>query len=590
MKKLIMTGVSTLALTTVAWAGSVWNDCAAWYVGADDKNGNGQFETGELFDIRHAGNPDSFTHGAKRALERDNIQILTEDVECATLGRTLTNQKVLYFDGSLSTTNEEGKIYVNGNYIILPDVITGEVYTAILRFKVDEHHPWDSSYQYIMDFGADFSNKKGAELALPNTPGDNTLRLTYGQNTFQTFSDNVSITNSIYKTRSSTWNEVVLMAYRSATESDRFQYRVGVIQPQCAAASGNSDAKIKWGEITRILYPGSKLVDNTPVKGGLRIGAESGDKTMYRGRIHMVAFWNRKLSDGEITEAFGIPNPGLFQVGLRDEEKVLGGSSTIEDVTVSPLPEHWREVPANLVKGQKLNIQFEVQEFQTNLNQVLQFAPFSGTGKINVSIDGRVFASDLSVKAGKTALVSIRGRYLQTAGAHTCTIVRSDSGGNDLVPGYIALSGSWQIGVNDRSASEMNSASGSIADFYLADGNWMHMRRIIKQDTYPLTLHFNVPAELAGLGAKLIWATTQTSGGANNTARLSLNGTVLSDFPSVIEDNVIKEYVFPAGSFRAGENTLLWENPTGGSSGYYGFDFIRFQQNPIPHGLMVIVR
>ena len=591
MKKLVMTGVATLAVTTAAWAGNVWKDCAAWYVGADDKNGNGQFETGELIDIRHAGDPESFTHGAKRGLERNNIQVLTEDVECATLGRTLTNQKVLYFDGSLSTTNSEtGAISVNGNYIILPDVITGEVYTAILRFKVDEYHPWNSSYQLIMDFGEDYANAKGSELGLPNTPGDNTFRMTYGNQSFKPFGGNVSITNSIYKTRSATWNEVVVMAYPYLADDgrNRFTYRIGVIQPQCAASAGNPDAKVKWDEITRILNHGSFLADNTPIKGGLRIGGESGDKTMYRGRIHMVAFWNRKLSDAEVMEAFGIPNPGLFQIGIRDEEKVLGGSSTTDDVTVSSLPEHWREVPANLVKGQKLNIKFEVQHFQTNLNQVLQFVPFAGSGTIDVSVDGQTLASDLSVEAGKSALVSVRGKYLQVEGAHTCTIVRTDSGADKLVPGYIELAGSWQIGKNDKSFGEMNSAGGSAADYYLTDGNWMHMRRIIKQDSYPVKLHFDVSDERAGLGAKLIWATTQASG-TDNTMRLTLNGTVLTDFPSEVKDNVIQEYAFPAGSFRAGENTLLWENPTGGN-GYYGFDFIRFQQNPIPRGLMMIVR
>lgn len=86
----------------VGMGADVWEDCSAWYIAAEDKNGSGHYDSGELVDIRHASDPEFANRGGTRRFNRENISIVTEDVECAVLGRTLPNQKVLYFDGSLS--------------------------------------------------------------------------------------------------------------------------------------------------------------------------------------------------------------------------------------------------------------------------------------------------------------------------------------------------------------------------------------------------------------------------------------------------------------------------------------------------------
>lgn len=580
--------VTLLVACGVVRAGSVWDDCAAWYVGADDKNGNGYYDSGELFDVRQGGDASSVTHGGTLGMtNRQNVQILTEDVECATLGRTLANQKVLYFDGSLSTTNN-GSPVVNGNYINFPDVITGEVYTALVRFKVDEHHPWDSSYQYLIDFGCDYNNYTGAEIAFPNTPGDNFVRLTYGKNAVaDAFNKKICLTNSIYAARSATWQEMAFVASRPS--ETKISYRMGLFQPAHAKSENNVAAKVQWADKT-VTVSATSVTSNKPIKGALRLGAEGGDKTMYRGRVHMVAFWNRALSDDEIREALGTPNPGLFKVGLsgQDGSKLFGGPID-RNVTVSSLPEHWREMPAKLVKGKSVNIGFDVQAWQTNLNQILRFTPSAGSGSISVKVDDAVISTDVPVTAGKTACVSVRGRHLDASGVHTCTITRVDSGAGDLVVGGIDLSGSWQIAENNWSFSDMNTGGASMPDFYLTDGDWMHMRRVILPTSHTLTLHFDMPSEFAGQGAKLIWGTIGKSG-QNNKAKLTLNGKVVDDFPSEIQDKVVREHAFPAGSFKAGENTFLWENAGTESGKYYGFDFIRFQLDPIPTGMVILIR
>ena len=127
--KQIASLVAAVACGFAAFAGDLWKDCAALYIGADDKNSSGNYEDGELFDICHF--TESRRGGDRLNDTLNNISILTEDVACATLGRTLPNQKVLYFNGSATVTNNPaltapGDISGVGNAIQLPVLITNE--------------------------------------------------------------------------------------------------------------------------------------------------------------------------------------------------------------------------------------------------------------------------------------------------------------------------------------------------------------------------------------------------------------------------------------------------------------------------------
>lgn len=578
------------ALMTTVHAGSVWDDCAAWYIGGVDQNGNGYYDVNELVDIRHAGDPASPMHVTQlENASRQNVQILSENVDCATLGRTLPNQPVLYFDGSCSTTNGD-TVTVNGNYIQLPTILTNDSYTAIIRFKMDQHHPYTTSYQYLLNLGSDYNRKRGVMLAFPNNPDDNRLHVTYGGAAVANmFDGKICLTNSLYAKRSDTWQELAFVASRSSP--DKVRFRAGLFQPNPGSrANMNTDAKEHWAQKDYSLTT-SPITNNFPVATSQRIGAEgTGDKTHFRGRVHMLAFWNRALSDAEIRAAFGSPNPGLLQVGLPGQEggQLFAGTSS-EDVTISATPENWRKLPARLAPNQTLNVEFNVGNWQTNVNQVFQFTPSAGTGLISLAIDGRSVKSGVVVRAGETARVFVPGQYLSGVGTHICTIQRVDAGGGNLVLGGFALGGSWQIGFPDRNFGEMNTASQTDDDFWLYSAHWMQMRRAITK-TKSSIVHFDVPDLLRRYKAKLVWATTgnTASAGTANKMTVKLNDEVLADFPSAIKDSVWHTYEFPENAFVEGENTLTFSNTGDGS--YYAFDFIRLEIQPIPSGTLVIVR
>lgn len=583
-----------------AFAGDVWKDCAAYYIGADDKNASGHYDDGELFDICHITDD---SRSGSRDSRYNNISILTEDVECATLGRTLSNQKVLYFDGSATVTNTTPPSAATditgvGNVIQLPDLITNAEFTVLIRFKPDKVHPWEKTYENFLNLGLRNNSYQGFMLCLDSSPNktgySNLLRLCYGKRNYRQPFSSISLTNAIFKTRSDTWHELAFVV--SKPEEGRVKCRVGLFQPGngVQAADTKPASMANWEDAYFTVDnedADGHIGSSVPYTGLLRIGGESAtEKTRYRGKIHMLSFWNRALSDDEVRTAFGSPTPGLFQIGSAgsDGAKIFAGG-TDSDVMVSSLPENWRDVPSKLVQGKNLTISFDVQTWQTNLTQILQFTPSAGAGMIDVSVNGAVVKAEEPVSAGRTTYIEIPGRLLTSSGANTCTIVRTDDEAADLVPGGIELSGSWQVGLHDGSNRELQSKGASADDFYVADGNWKHARRVVS-GTYSATQWFEVPEALAGYPARLRWATAQSQN--SETARTlvaSLNGVeFFRKAFSKSDDNNVVTCRFPAGSLAAGMNELHWSVEST-SSDYVSFDFIRFEITP-PHGLILSFR
>ena len=585
-----------------AFAGDVWKDCAALYIGADDKNSSGNYEDGELFDICHV--TESGRGGDRQKDGENNISILTENVACATLGRTLPNQKILYFNGSATVTNNpalsaSSHITGVGNCIKLPDLITGEEFTALIRFKPDNIHPWQNTYQNILNLGLHNSTRQGFMLGLDSDPDNNKLVICYGCNNYSMPAglSKINLTNTIFVARSDTWHELAFIVSKPA--SDSVKCHVGLFQPGVTSSENNSDAKAVWADFNIKLTAttpqqgeGGTMATSQPRSGSLMIGGENRDaeKTKYRGKIHMVSFWNRALADSEVLDAFGTPNPALFKVGSAggDGSKMFAGV-TDADVTVTPLPENWRIVPAKLVQGKKLTISFDVQTWQTNLTQILQFTPSAGSGRIDVSINGVAVKRGVPVSAGQTSFVDVPGKFLASPGAYTCMIVRTDNGSADLVPGGIELSGSWQIGLHDGGFRDLQSGGAAVEDFYLADGNWWHMRRVALKG-YSLRMHFEIPAAFANYRSKLTWATkNRASTDGEHTLIGELNNTQF--YNRLFDDTVAGKIVtveFPEGSLTSGMNEIYWRDGSTGD-GYIGFDFIRFELMP-PRGLIIVIR
>jgi hypothetical protein len=599
MKKIAFVAcVAVVACGFDAFAGDVWKDCAALYIGADDKNSSGNYEDGELFDICHF--TESRRGGDRLNDTLNNISILTEDVACATLGRTLPNQKVLYFNGSATVTNnpaltDPGDISGVGNAIQLPVLITNEEFTALVRFKPDDVHPWRGTYQNFLNLGLNNSARRGFMLGLSSNAENNKLRWCYGNNNYGEVAA-INLTNAIYVARSDTWHELAFVV--SKPTPSNVTCRIGLFQPGVAKSNTSRDAKAAWTEVKIKQTTDTSLQGNSgymasplPHNGNLVLGGErdGSEKTKFRGRVHMCAFWNRALSDGEVWAAFGTPNPALFQVGSAgsDGSNMFAGG-TDGDVTVSPQPENWHTVPSKLVQGKTLTISFNVQTWQTNLTQILQFTPSAGSGRIDVSINGVFVKRGLPVSAGQTSFVDVPGKLLASPGANTCMIVRTDNGSADLVPGGIELSGSWQIGKHDRDINELQSAGASIEDFFLTDGNWWHMRRVVLNN-YSSRIHFEVHKAFANYRSRLIWATSRSSINGEHMLIGELNGTEFyrREYDGSDENKVIT-VEFPEGSLTSGMNEIYWrDGKTGG--GYISFDFIRFELMP-PRGVIIVIR
>jgi len=425
-------------------------------------------------------------------------------------------------------------------------------------------------------------------LGLSDNPAYNRPSVCIGPKAYlQPFAANLCLTNAVFTKRSCTWHELAFVV--SKPSADKCKIRAALFRPGWKAVENKGNAgHEQWSE--KVLSISDSGSDGTiqypqPIAGGLRIGGESNsDKTQFRGKIHMLALWNRALTDNEVRTAFGTPNPGVFRVGFpgQDGSKFFA-SSVGEQTTVTPEPENWHKAPATLERGKAFTINFTLQEWQKGINQILKFTPYSGSGTISVELDGELVADETAVTSGVMTHVAIRGRRLKTAGAHALTIRRTDSGANDLVLSCIELAGSWQRGLDDKSWSDMNSAGATTGDFYDVEGNLMHFRRVILGN-YQQNVHFTVPADMVSYPSRFVWKTTGSN--ANKKTRFLLNGTEV--YNENVVDGAEHQVEIPAGTLNAGENILRMEDSSG-TSGYYGMDFLRYEV-VLQSGLAIILR
>lgn len=467
-------------------------------------------------------------------------------------------------------------ISVNGNGIQLPDIITGDVYTVIIRFKPDEHHPWTTSYNNFLNLGYSMVNKRGFMLGVYDNPADNCPRISIGPKAYlQPFPATFCMTNSVFTKRSSIWHEMAFIV--SKPSENQCKIRAALFRPGWAGVENNGKTgQDLWAEkLLTISDEDKAYAIKTPIPnpGALRLGCEGdADKTQFRGKIHMVAFWNRALSDDEVRTAFGAPNPGVFRVGFPGQDGTKFFASTVgEETTITPEPENWHKAPATLERGKAFTINFTLRECQDGLNQILRLTPYEGTGTVAIELDGEPVSTATPVTAGSTARVNIRGKRLLTAGDHSLTICRTDAGANDLVLSCVELSGSWQFGLDDRSWNDMNTAGATTGEFYDVEGNLRHFRRVIL-GTYQQNIHFTVPADVVNYPSRFVWKTTASY--KNKKMRLLLNGTEV--YNENVVDNVEHTLKIPSGTLRAGENILRMEDSSG-TDGYYGFDFLRYE-------------
>lgn len=574
----VLSLVLSLLLPLGAFAG-VWDDCLAWYNGgAVDANGDGKFNAGEMLDVRHAGNPGASTHGGSlywTDSAHDTVRIVTNEVKFPLQNFRSLQCPVLYFTAPAITNvtppTANSHITVNGNIIKIPGGRpTGTRYSALVRFKRDEHHAWDSSYQYVLSLGRNFGGKKGLMIQLSNAPDNNNLY--FGVKGWAQRDTGVSLGS-----KKEVWHELAVLADDSVVH-------VGVVETNQAAK-----AIMRWQDLN-VAVAGSEYSEGSLEPDAaldIDLAGERGvAKTLFRGMIHMVAVWDRVLTTNEVLEAFS-STPSLFQVGCPnvDGGDVFAGASG-GAVNLTAMPEDWRKFPASLAVGQPVNISFELNDLQTNLPQMVRLVPRAGTGgSVSVKVNG-VVCGTKSLTGGRESFVYVPASVLRT-GENVCTVTRLDGGAGSLGFNAVQMAGSWRIGWDDGKCGEMGSASTTGPDFYIeGERRWEWFRRAVTP-AYPLHVHLgDVLGRWGNNRYVYTWKMENVKAADGNKMVMKLNGTTLYNSVPLQNGQVFTLELDERNLLRGADNVLTWEND--GGTSYYAFDYQELVVQKAPSGLVVI--
>ena len=577
--------VLALALAALLPATSlagVWNDCVLWYNGgAVDANGDGKFTNGEMLDVRHAGNAGSPTHGGTLMNDdpdNDTVLIETNEVVFSLQNSRKQQCPVLNFSAPAETNNDVITVY--GNRINIPNVLSADdnTYTALIRFRREEHHAWDSSFQAVMEIGRNLSSARGLGIALSNSPADNTIKLEYGNTTTRN-------TDFSFSSGKGGWHEVAVIVNGTSVT-------IGI-----ATTNHNTTVAMRWKTITGLDPNALKPYDTSLTLGGSSVATPATPgKTLFRGQIHMVSLWNRVLTTNEVMEAFSFaptpssPSlPSLFQVGfpgIDGGEMFAGSAGPASIMAMTAKPEEWRKFPVSLSRGDPVNISFMLDAVQTNLPQIVRLVPRAGSsGSVSVSVNG-VNCGTEDVRGGVDTCVYVPAECLGTVGENVCTITRADSGSGTLGFNAVQMAGSWRIGYDDGSWGDTEGAGATEEDFYVewSSRDWKLFRRAVLENStkkYPLNVHLGDLLGRWGNNRYVYTWKLQKSSGDNASMVVKLNGSTVAvksngstvECPVALNDTQWHTYTLELDEnnlLRGVDNVLTWENP---SATYYGFDY-----------------
>ena len=539
--------LAPLALTA---SQGVWKDALLEIRGMRDANGNGMFDanpgndnyasaTVEIPDARHAAvaNPQSAriwynaTHGTTQSALSE-ARIVKADVVSAAWGnKTFRDEQVLEFpSGQYVNASGENSVYCQ-RLALFGNVkqITGDQYTYIARVRVDGYvYPKTSEKASGWLFHADGTEgakalRFGFRTHTRGTVDAGFVNIATGNVTNNELTDLV-VTNGV-------WAEVAYVVNGRTIRAS-----IGV--PGCIR---------RWKNLTVPTgnnYPTS-LTPSTPLYlGGCRDGEQQGNADCFRGAVHLVGVWNRALSDAEVVEAFGGPNPNLLRIGEEDcAAEMFAGATATGEVTLDQTESDQRLWPAAIGAGAVLKMPFTVGKYVAGLGQVLRILPRagSGAGRFAVAIDDRKVAV-MAVRARTPegdrdpSFLFVPSKFL-TEGDHVLTLTRMDARSEVVKLDTIELGGSWRVGLDNgareaefssdtqtsaispaRDADTWYPASQNLKDFVSYSGRKNGLdrqKRII----------WRIPDGLAGkavykIGFKGLWSTDD---GIQHV--LSLNGT-----------------------------------------------------------------
>lgn len=579
--------VAVLALGVVFSArADVWQDCRAWYSGLGGKCAPGQLKTGTALDLRHAADASASTHGGTVKCNVKTASNVVQTVFCPTSGQTLENQCTTYF-AQPEKIDTDGRYKINEGGFQLPVAVETNLYTVLLRVRLDKTQPTNVTEHGFLDMGYNYANGQSFNLRLTDK---NELQVCYAK----ALKKPLTATNDVTKTLFGAWLEV-------AVQMSNGTVRVGAMVPGAEKMSWLSF----WGNFANEVVQMPK--DGMFYLGGItHYGGLSGSANAARAAFHMVAYWDRVLSEREITEAFSWPKSmAVLRVGGEGYGAEMFAGRAAEEVTdVSAClesPQEQSAFPSALGSGQALRIGFEVPVTVTNLAQVLRIAGSAGSaaGAVDCQLDGLPLGT-VGVEPGKVDDVLVDGEML-TEGSHELLVRRTDSGTGDLKLDLIELSGSWCLGYRDDGDAEMGGdryAYAGAKPFELTDLTTNRWKMVQSCSTKTRYLEIIADVNAKDAAERRFTFRSQSISAPMNQFDLvvSVNG---EETHRVLWDRNVGypfiKFSLAPGELRAGRNVIRIKSedsaafPAPGQS-WMHYDYYSLEVGRRPSGLLILVR
>ena len=458
---------------------TVWRDCTAWYMGGAAQEG--AFKNGDMTDLRHAAVADAPTHGGTARGNAEGISNLRETVYGAASGQTFANQRTIRL-AQRETTSGDYKVYENG--VALPFAATNSNYTLLMRVKLDEAQPRNKEFVYVADLGYGGGTNKYA-FAIRYHPATEEIGFLYNNGSGKVL---FSPTNEVCPTLRGTWLElsVSLRLLSRMNGKDTCRMRLGVAAAGLERVYLQKDFNFPKGQA--VPKDGKIYLAGTTGYGGA-----SGSCAPARGSYQMVSYWERVLTDDEILTAFRIgslaegaeDSAAILRIGGADwGEETLGGRIDGESATADLDLQNVGAFSSVLESGQTLRVPFEVIDACTNLAQIVRLVGTAeSTAAFSVAVDGEALGRIRMAHGAARGIVAPAGLF--TEGAHTLSIRRTDAGASEAKLSLIEIGGSFRIGWEDGTHSELGgditSAAGtkSYAVMQLTSNAWKTVRSSI---------------------------------------------------------------------------------------------------------------
>ena len=586
-----------LSLASASIYGDVWQDCTAWYMGGTDKDSDGVFEDGELTDIRHAAIADSPTHGGGVRTSNRGASNRVETVVSATSGRTFPNQRVIYL-AQIPGTTSNGNPGVYEQDIKLPFAATTNEYTVLLRFRMDEAQPTMKEFVSVLDCGfkGGESTKQGFYVRYYPATEKFAFLCNNGAKTISFDSP----TNDVCRTLRETWIEM-------AVSMNKGTMRLGVKAPGMAAFA--------WGAGSFAFAEGRDIPYNNTIYVGCcqGYGGCSSGTFPFRGSAHLMAYWERVLSDAEVEEAFGMGNledsslysPSILTVGSGSCGLDVFTGVTTNDVTeINPDLQDIALFPAGIEAGRTLRIPFRVLDTCTNLPQQVRMttAADSAGGTFALKIDGRYLKSLTVVPGGRASRHAPAEMF--TEGLHILDLIRTDNGADPVKLSQIEISGSWRLGWVDNADTELGgdiTTNAGTKEYYvteLSSNRWKTVRSGISQLRL-VKLYANVDGQDAAQRQFVFKTRPRDFPAQSYDLVMFVNGTERFRRPCLpngpIDRRTPVVVKLPPGTLLAGQNEFMMKTeivesyPTP-SSTWMRLDYFALEVGKDPVGLSFIVR